>query len=584
MQGIDTLWLPWLNYGINSSQVNDYAAALGLAIDWNRVEINRMEKIRAISLKVFTLLYNSGYIYRKSSSNGKWYLKISKISGRAIKAVEKGEVIFTPEKWAHLFLDWLKRTGDLCISCQPNQELKIPSYQCTLCQHPMIEETAPGKCSKCDSNKLKKEFLGLNTWFTAALSPLAALGWHYGSQDFNIFYPSSLMITDTGTFFLKVARMILLGLVLTRRVPFREVLVRGIIRKHHATKKDNHEKNVGNPLDITAKYGADAFRFSMAVQAGSNSNISIHNSRLKGSMRFTNKIWNAARYITHVTKNDESFKIDCNLLTDPDKWILHSLNTTIVKVNDLMDNYHINLTAKIIYRFIRRQFCDWYLECVKNDIDNSGSRNTLKFTLFTLLRLLHPFMPFITEAVYQKIKGQNRLFLLQTGYPAFQSELVFSNEFSSIEMLKKIVMEIRKIRTENKIHPNKPIPVYLKTGSKKESEQLTKNMKYFNNLTQSVKTEIVCDFSDLPKGFKGSYLNWEILLPLNKDEDKITELNRLNKERENLEIRIKDMEKKLSDNRFLKKTPHPTIRGLKKKLQEVIGKRNKIQKTIDDLS
>jgi valyl-tRNA synthetase len=582
MQGFNTLWFPGLNPTDNSAPRTKLIRQLGLALEWSQMNSPPINEISTDITKIFVMLYNQGTIYRETDASKGWFLKTGGIVKPAIETVNKGEISFIPGKWADFYIDRMYHIRDWCISRQLQEGHRIPAYYCKNCGHLMVEEYSPEKCCKCSDAAIEQDPATLSPWFLAALWPFTTPGWQENSRDFTTFYPISLVTIGINMIFSWAAPMIMIGLHLGKKAPLREILVNGLIRDEKGTKTDS--ANDLHPLKVIEEYGADPLRFTLAVRAAQGVDTSLSLSRLKGYQTFTNKIWNASRYVIMNLNGDENFNIDFSQLPDTDKWILHALNNTIVKVNDFMDNYRVNEAADLLYRFFWHEYCDWYLEFSKNDLYNTETRKTLKFTLYQLLQILHPFMPFITEEIYQEIKGNNKSFLLQTGFPAFHSELVFNHEFIDVEVLKKIITQTRKTRTENKINPNHRIRIYLKTGSKKECDALNRNMKYFDSLTRSTNTEIVTDFSRLPKGFKGVCLNWEILLPFDNDEDRLKELNRLKKELEKIEAQANDLEKKLSNDRFIKRTPGPMVLNLKKKLQETIDQRNKIQKNINDLS
>jgi valyl-tRNA synthetase len=263
---------------------------------------------------------------------------------------------------------------------------------------------------------------------------------------------------------------------------------------------------------------------------------------------------------------------------------LNGLNNTIQKVNDWLDDYKIYEAAALLYHFFWHEYCDWYLEFSRNDLQNVDTRKTIKFTLYKLLQLMHPFMPFITEESYRKLIPEGEPFLLRTPYPTFNADLAFPQEFTHIELLKKIIVETRRTRTENRVHPNRRIRVFLKTESLREKKIVERNMKYFDALTKSTGTEITMDFSSLPGGFRGMYLNWEILLPLDNDDERLTALARVNAEIGTLENHVVSIENRLSGGQFMDKSPETAISNLKKNLQEIIDKRNRLRKTLDDLS
>jgi valyl-tRNA synthetase len=582
MQGFNTLVLPVLNPADFIDQFEKLVHQLGLALDRNRMTPSPYKEISKSVNKIFVKLYNEGIIYRETRVTKRWFLKTAGIVKPAIEAVKKAEITFIPGKWASLYIDRMDHIRDWCISRQSQGADPIPAYSCKSCHHLMVEEEPPGKCRKCRSTGIEQDPDTLDPWFSAVLWPFTIPDWQENSRNFTTFYPTSLVTIGVDMIFSWATPMIMIGLHLVKNAPLREILVNGLIRDEKGIKTDN--PNTIHPLKAIEEYGADPLRFTLAVRAVPGMDTSLSLSRIKGYQTFTNKIWNASRYVIMNLNGDENFNIDFSQLSDTDKWILHALNHTIVKVNDFMDNYRLNEAADLLYHFFWHEYCDWYLEFSKNDLHNPDTRKTLKFTLFKLLQMLHPFIPYITEELYQKIKGNNKPFLLQTDFPVFHSELVFNHEFIDVEVLKKVITLTRKTRTENKIDPNHRIRIYLKTGSKKERDALTGNMKYFDALTRSAKTEINADFSHLPKGFKGTCLNWEILLPFDNDEDRLKVLTRLKKELEKIENQVNDMEKKLSNDRFVKKTPGPVVLNLKKNLQETIDQRNKIQKNINDLS
>jgi valyl-tRNA synthetase len=361
------------------------------------------------------------------------------------------------------------------------------------------------------------------------------------------------------------------------------VLINGLIRDEKGQKMSKTKNNAVDPLDIIREYGADALRFTLAIQAVPGMDISLSVSRIKGYKAFANKIWNASRYVIMNLRGDELAAIDPGRIPDTDKWILHKLNGMVEKVNSCFEEYHLYEAADLIYHFIWDEYCDWYLEFSKSDLESVHTRSVLKLTLFKVLQLLHPFMPFISEEIYQKIKIDKE-FLLQTEFPAFDKNFVFQEAYAAVETLKKVVAETRKTRTENRIEPNKKIPIFLKCEAAAEKKHLGKHLKYFDFLSRSLQTEIVADLSILPKGFRGVSQNWEILLPFASDQDRQQELQRLGGEHDKLSKLIGQMESKLSGGGFAEKAPAEIIQNFKKNLQEHIEKKVKISKTIDDLS
>lgn len=586
-----------LRHNLESVTVIDHDAKMTGPVQEKFIGLNRfecreevIEDLKKLNLieKEENYIHNVGHCHRcetmiEPDISKQWFLKTSEIAEPAIEVVEKNKVVFIPDKWKKVYFNWMYNIKDWCISRQLWWGHRIPAYYCSKCREIMVEEERPEKCSNCMSTEMSQDEDVLDTWFSSALWPFSTLGWNVNSEDFKTYYPTSIMATGFDIIFFWVARMIMMGVHFTGEVPFREVLINGLIRDGKGQKMSKTKNNAVDPLDVIDKFGSDALRFTLAIQAVPGMDISFSMNRIKGYKTFANKIWNASRYVIMNLRGDEDFNIDFEKTTDTDKWIMNFINNIIEKVNDLMDNYKTNEAADLIYHFFWHEYCDWYLEFAKNDIDNIDTRKVLKFTLFRLLQLLHPFMPFITEEIYQKIKIDED-FLIQTKFPSFSSKMVFIDKYKDIELLKKIIMETRKTRTENRIDPNERISIYLKSESEKERKIISNLLIYFDFLTKSIKTEIKDDFLNLPKGFRGICLNWEILLPFSNNGDRLEELKRLKKEFDKVKNQIKKLGENLSNKDFVSKAPESIVSDFKKNLQVFIDKKEKIQKTISDLS
>ena len=549
-----------------------------------------LNDLRALALieKEEEYTHNVGHCQRcetvvEPNISRQWFLKTAELAQPAIRAVLENQIVFIPDKWKKVYFNWMENIQDWCISRQLWWGHRIPAYYCHDCQEVVVAEETPASCPKCSGSRLVQDEDVLDTWFSSALWPFTTLGWQDDSPDFRTFYPTSIMATAFDIIFFWVARMIMMGIHFGGAVPFREVLINGLIRDEKGQKMSKTKNNAVDPLDIIREYGADALRFTLAIQAVPGMDLSLSVSRIKGYKAFANKIWNASRYVIMNLKGDEDLAIDTGRISDTDKWVLHLLNTTVEKVNRCFDDYRMYEAADLIYHFIWDEYCDWYLEFSKSDLANPQTRSVLKLTLFRILQLLHPFMPFISEEIYQKIKTDKE-FLLQTEFPAFDKNFVFPEAHAAVETLKKVVAETRKTRTENRIEPNKKIPIFLKCEATAEKKHLEKHLKYFDFLSRSLQTEIVADLSVLPKGFRGVSQNWEILLPFVSDQDRQQELQRLRAEHDKLSKLIGQMESKLSGGGFAEKAPAEIIQNFKKNLQEYIEKKVKIGKTIDDLS
>ena len=549
-----------------------------------------LNDLRALGLveKEEEYAHNVGHCQRcetmvEPNISKQWFLKTAELAPPAIRAVVTNQIAFIPDKWKKVYFNWMENIQDWCISRQLWWGHRIPAFYCRDCQQVIVSEEDPQTCPACGGSRPVQDDDVLDTWFSSALWPFTTLGWQDGSPDFKTFYPTSIMSTGFDIIFFWVARMIMMGIHFGGAVPFREVLINGLIRDEKGQKMSKTKNNAVDPLEIIHEYGADALRFTLAIQAVPGMDIALSVNRIKGYKAFANKIWNASRYVIMNLRGDEPAAIDVGAISETDRWILHKLNAVVEKVNGCFDDYRMYEAADLIYHFIWDEYCDWYLEFSKSDLESVHTRAVLKFTLFKILQLLHPFMPYISEEIYQKIKTDKE-FLVQTAFPAFDSNLVFPEAHAAVETLKKVVAETRKTRTENRIEPNKKIPVFLKCDSPAEKEHLAKHLKYFDFLSRSLKTEIVADLSLLPKGFRGVSQNWEILLPFVDDQDRQRELLRLRAEHDKLARLIGQMEGKLDGGGFAEKAPAEVIQNFKKNLQETIEKKAKIGKTIDDLS
>lgn len=587
MQGFNIFYLPGLEPAGNSARM---ASRLGLAVDWNRMQFPANEVMQTAADKVFIQLYREGNIYRgdyirrsESNPSKQWFLKTTGIAKPAIDAVEKEKILFSPGKWEKVYFHWMNNIRDWCISRQLQEGHRIPAYYCDDCGCLMVEEVKPGKCHQCSSTRITRDPDVLDIVFLSVLWPFAALGWQWPdqSQDFKVFFPTSLMPANRDMIFSEVARMIMIGIHCFKDIPFREVFISGMIQAEKGRKKSKSGRNADDPMEIINHGGADALRFTLASQVIPGVVIAFSRNRLKGCNLFMNKIWNASHRVLMSLRGDEDFAIDFAKITDIDRWILNGLNNMAVKVNDLLDSYQIHKAANLLYRFFRREFCDWYLEFVKNDLDNPDTRKTLKFSLYRLLQLLHPFIPFITEEIFHKLFPNHEEFLIRTEFPTFSSDLAFPGEFADGETLKKVIKATRKTRTENRVAPKSRIVIFLKSESGKEKKVLEKNMRYFDALAGSAGTEIVTDFSTLTRGFKGACANWEILLPLVNEEHRLNIMARLEKEADILQNLVNDLEKQLTDG--TDKTDETELSGLKKRLKQLLNRRDRIRKSLNDL-
>lgn len=561
------LWLPDLAGAGAVSQLENMITDLGISLADDTIKtvqaVDRGEAARG----AFVRLYREKLIYPASPMNAQppfsrqWFLKTRELAPSAIQAIQKDRIVIMPRKWARKILDRLSGLPDWCLSRPNTGEYPMPVYSCRACGLLLVKEKRPGQCPDCGFGPIIQEETGLDPQFVSCL-------WSFIVPT---LYPVQLLVADTGSLYPWVTWMIMLGFQLGQDVPFQEILVTGPIKKAGQ-----------NPdsTELIGLYGSDTVRFSLASQTGIEKMAVFSRTRLKGITAFITKIRNASRFVILNRPEDGSTAIDPSGLTVPDRWILHALSNTTDKVDNLMECGRLGEAAELLYRFFRHEYCNWYLEFSRLDLGYPQTRWTLEFSLKTLLGLLHPFMPKVTQEVYRELT-EGGLPLSETEFPVLNSRLVFYDEFFTIELLKKIIIQTRKLRTENQVLPRARIPIQLKSESPKEMKLIAAQLRYFERLTGSSGTEIV----EVPaRGFKGMYQNWQIILPLTDDSERLAALDRLDRERQAYAGRITDLENRLSDEHFQKTAGSGQTTSIKKMLLKYLGQKERIEKAIADLS
>ncbi len=572
--------------------------ALGLSFPPDCVKESSGELWNRDIAGLFVDLYRSGLIYPrrgtdkggpgveedggkwKSGEQPSWFLNIRKLKQVSGKFKE-GEISFTPDTYNERFSGWEPGTRDWLVSEPGGAGPPLPVNICRDCGHMTVEIAAPTACPGCGSGAAGPAGAAAAPWFTAALGPVvwakqAARGSEPAGR-----CPRGMVVTGRGTAFRWVLRMILLGAYLLGEVPFGEVFFCGAA-------KGTAGGSFPGLLAQGNSYGADVLRFALVSRAAAYEDVVPDAPGMaqgvKAGRRFTLKLWNAARLVLEHPPPDDTGDIDPGAINDADRWILHALNATIEKINQYMDDYNTYAAAVLLYRFFRHRYCNWYLELVKTSLHNGETRKVMKYTLLRFIKLLHPFMPFITEEIFHRLTGKKGAgFLLDEEYPVLDTGLTFPKVFGDMQILKKVVAAVRKIRSENGIAPNRTLMVRLKTESAKEKKVLRKHLEYFEFLAKSSGTEFADNFKGCPGGFNGSCLNWEILLPLEGEQVRLKESARLQGELEGLGAKIKELESRLSDTGFLGGAGPALVTRLKKDLMAAIDRRGRIREAINGL-
>jgi len=504
-----------------------------------------------------------------------WFVKTEDLAKPAIKAVEDGTTRFVPENWKKLYFEWMYNIHDWCISRQIWWGHRIPAWYCQDCGEITVSEEEPKKCSKCGSTRLKQDEDVLDTWFSSALWPFSTMGWPKKTIDLERYYPTDLLITGFDIIFFWVARMMMMGLHFMKEVPFWEVFINGLIRDEKGKKMSKMAGNVIDPLEMIEKYGADALRFTLAIQTVPGMDVSFSESRMAGYKAFANKIWNASRFVV-MNYNGEELTIKEEKLSPFDKWILTRTSQVAAQTNESLSKYKFYEAAERLYHFVWHEFCDWYIEISKLEIPDNRQTTiaVLINTLEKILRLLHPFMPFITEEIWQKLP-HNGVSITVAPYPE-GNEWNWSEVIENVELFKETISQIRKIRSEHKIPPKTHIKVaisinhnFLKEHSKEIAALVRANSVEFGRVFE--------------KGFKDVIKNGEVSVIVEERINIEAEKKRVLREIAKLEEEIEKLQKRLSMEGFREKAPAEVVARTEEGLKEAKEKKTKLERYLSSM-
>jgi valyl-tRNA synthetase len=516
-----------------------------------------------------------------------WFVRVKPLAEEAIKVVEEGKIKFIPSNWAKTYFEWMYNIHDWCISRQLWWGHRIPAWYCQECEHVVVADEAPAKCEKCPSSDLVQDEDVLDTWFSSALWPFVTMGWPEKTDDFKTFYPTDLMSTGFDIIFFWVARMIMMGLKFTKDIPFHHVFINGLVRDFKRRKMSKSEGNIIDPLEMIEKYGTDALRFTLAALAIPGMDLSLSEERMAGYQAFANKIWNASRFVLMNIQGEE-FSLKEEELTLADRWIRSRLVGIVEELDDALENYKFYDAANKIYHFIWGEFCDWYIELIKPSLKqgNRTSEAVLVDTLDQILRLLHPFMPFITEEIWQHIPSSDKS-LVMASFPRARKDLRDEEAEREMRFLQEAIVGIRTIRAENRIPPKKKVDLFVrvqderKVGKKAEAEIIRHTKEYIQTLANIRQVEILEHFPKEKKLLKGIAGSWEIAIPIeegvfNLDQEK----QRLEKELSKIKLDIDKIETRLKNTNFLDRAPKEVIKEAKGKLRDLQGKKTKLEESL----
>ena len=514
-----------------------------------------------------------------------WFVRMKELAKPAIEAVKNEDVKFIPKRYEKTYFNWMENIQDWCISRQLWWGHRIPAYYCDECGHINVAKTMPKKCEKCGSSKLHQDEDTLDTWFSSALWPFSTLGWpNKESEDLKTFYPTNVLVTAYDIIFFWVARMVFSGLYAMKEKPFSDVLIHGIVRDSQGRKMSKTLGNGVDPIEVIDKYGADALRFSVLSGTTMGNDIRYMPEKLEQASNFANKIWNAAKFVITNTPNEEKVKEFCHkvynhetqkynpeLLEIEDKWILNKLDKLVVDVTRNIENYDLGIALDKIYNFIWNEFCDWYIEIAKLRIYSKDEEtkiavsDILNHVLRTSMKLLHPFMPFVTSEIYDNLVKYGKNDLMVSSWPVVREEFVFEKEEETIEKLKQIIVEIRNIRATKNIHPSKKSELIIVTQDYAEELKALEVVLLKLGFANSIK--IKDNKKEIPENSIQIITDGiELYMPLAGLIDMEEEKRRIEKEKERLISEVARCEKMLSNPGFINKAPESKINEEKAKL------------------
>ena len=506
-----------------------------------------------------------------------WFVNMKEMAKRAADSVRNGETKFIPQRYEKQYFHWLDNIQDWCISRQLWWGHRIPAYYCQECGHINVAKHAPEKCEKCGSTKLAQDEDTLDTWFSSALWPFSTLGWpNTEAEDYKDFYPTQTLVTGFDIITFWISRMMTQGLELTDQVPFKDVLVHGIVRDNQGRKMSKTLGNGVDPLDVIDQYGTDSLRMSLILGTTPGNDIRYSSDKVEAASNFANKLWNASKFVLMQLEDIEEFKenditeLDFSKMIDIDKWIISKLNTLVKEVTENIEKYDLGVAAQKIYDFTRNDFCDWYIEIVKPRLfdKENESRYTVQFilnyVLCTSLKLLHPFMPFITEEIYSKLYHKEES-IMMTKFPEYKEKLDFKKEEEMATEMMNIITEIRNIRSKMNVHPSKKTKLIFVTTTAKE--EIKKSEEFLEKLGFANKIEIQETTENIPENAVAIISkNMEVHIPFEELVDIEEEKKRLEGEKKRLESEVQRGEKMLSNPGFINKAPEAKINEEKEKL------------------
>ena len=517
-----------------------------------------------------------------------WFVKMEEMAKPALEAYYNKELRFIPDRFSKIYTHWLENIKDWCISRQPWWGHRIPAYYCEKCGHIEVAREMPNACSKCNHTVLVQDEDTLDTWFSSALWPFSTLGWPEKTEELEYFYPTNVLVTGYDIIFFWVVRMVFSGLEQMNELPFKDVLIHGLVRDSQGRKMSKSLGNGIDPLEVIEKYGADALRLMLTSGNSAGNDLRFYFEKIEANRNFLNKIWNATRFILINIEDEDLSNISLDELTNEDKWILSKCNTLAKEVTQNLESYDLGVALSKIYDFIWDEYCDWYIEMVKPRLYNKEDATrkvalyTLKTVLINALKMLHPFAPFVTEEIFTSIQDEEETIMLSS-WPKFDEKLNFKSEEEKVELIKTAIKGIRNIRAEMNVPNSKKAQIIISSNNDfvnntfKTSEVFFKTLAFASDI-------IIEEHKNAPEGAVSVVIpNGVIYMPFDELVDIEKEIDRLKKEEEKLIKEVERVEKKLSNEGFVAKAPEKVITEEKEKMAKYKDMLEKVRQQLETL-
>lgn len=520
------------------------------------------------------------------SISEQWFVEMEDLAKPAIEAVRNDDVELIPDRWKKVYFEWMENIQDWCISRQLWWGHRIPAWHCEDCGEITVSREEPEACSACGGSNLTQEKDVLDTWFSSALWPFSVMGWPEDTEDLEYFFPTDLLITGFDIIFFWVARMIMTSLHFTGEVPFDQVLLTPLVLDENGEKMSSSKGNILDPLELKDEYGTDAVRFAMASSTTKGRGMKLSEGEIEDKRNFLNKLWNAARFtLSHLDSEEEKLPEKEGMELE-DRWIISRYQDTVTKVRNNLEDYSFKTASKILYSFVWNDFCDWYLELIKPRLysreENTVATQVLSYTFRGTLRLLHPFIPFITEEIWDKLPGDPGA-LIGKDFPQPHKDLRDEDIEEKLAFLQEVIRATRNVRGEMNIPNGKEISVMINVENEELGKLARENLTYFSELANVNELEVGTDIEQPKNSARRVLSNSEVLVPLEGLIDIEKEKERIENELSQLERDLESTKKKLNNEDFLTKAPEEVVDREKKKQEEFQAKKERLKSNLEAL-